>query len=503
MKKTYDVVIIGAGHNGLTAAAMLARSGRSVAVLDRRATAGGMIGGGDASLAHLIYNLSGSEIGALGLRDRLSKVDTVSLSATGDHVIVGDGGVTFADGRAHPETAEYRALVARLTKFAGLLAPLAEAPPPAFEGGMLSRSGMRELLRLGRLGLGLKFMGKADMREFLRILLSNAYDVLRDELDDGPLSGALAADAVRGSFSGPRSPGSVFSLMYRLGQGGQVYTASNGMDEVAEAYAKRATDAGAAVILNLGVQRIVVENDQVTGVVADDGTQIAARTVLSGAGPLSTATMAGIANFDAETVRRARNHRCKGTTAKVNFRLGGMPTVAGLGANHLRHRLVVAPTPDYVERSFNPAKYGEIPDHPTLEAVVTGPESAPLLSVNASHVPADLRGGWTKAARTKLSKTVLQTLAAHGVGGLEGAKSVLVASPADIQTDFGAPGGHWHHGEMGLDQILTLRPIIGMSRYRAGPDGLYLCGASAHPGGDITGAPGRNAAAQVIKDGVA
>ena len=502
LRDSYDAIVIGAGHNGLSAAAALAKAGKSVVVLERSNTVGGMIGRDEGRLAHLIYNMSEKERRRLGLQTKLMALDTISLSPDGAPVVIGSGGQVLTNGRTHPLSDRHVALIKRLTRFAALLAPMAEAPPPAFADGMFSRSGLRELMRLGTLGIGLKRLGKADMREFLRVLLSNAYDLVRDELGDNPLSGALAADAVRGAYAGPRSPGTVFGLMYRLGQGGQIYAPVGGMQVVASAYAAAATEAGAEVALGTGVERIVIEGDRATGVVTSNGQTVAARAVLSSAGPMQTRTMTGVAHHDAETVRRARNHRAKGAAAKVNFKLKNLPDFAGLTGDQVFQRLVIAPDPDYVERSFNPAKYGELPDNPVLEMVVTGEGGAAWLSAVVTHVPTEPVGGWTKAARAKLLKTVTATIETYAPGFGELVAGSTLITPADIRDTHGAPGGHWHHGEMGLDQVLTLRPIIGMSRYRAGPAGLYLCGASAHPGGDITGAPGRNAAKAALEDGV-
>jgi len=501
-RDTYDAIVIGAGHNGLSAAAALAKAGKTVIVLERSETAGGMIGSTGADLAHLIYNMSTKERRRLDLDGALTPLDTISLSPDGAHVVIAQDGRVTVNGAAHPMSATYQALMVRLTRFAGLLAPMAEAAPPAFAGGVWSRAGLRDLWRLGALGLGLKRMGKADMREFLRILLSNAYDLARDELGDGPLSGALTADAVRGAYAGPRSPGTVFNLMYRLGQGGGVFAPVEGMAQVAAAYADAARAVGAEVVLGTGVTQILIEEDKAMGVVTSDGQTIQARAVLSSAGPMQTISLTGVAHHDTETVRRARNHRAKGTAAKVNFAITSLPDFIGLSADQVRQRLVVAPDPDYVERAFNPAKYGELPENPVLEMVVTGSGGTLRLSVIVTHVPTEPVGGWTKAARAKLIKTVTKTIEAFAPDFGALMESSTLVTPADIRDTHGAPGGHWHHGEMGLDQVLTLRPIIGMSRFRVGPAGLYLCGASAHPGGDITGAPGRNAARAVLEDGV-
>ncbi|MCB1340925.1 MAG: NAD(P)/FAD-dependent oxidoreductase [Pseudooceanicola sp.] len=488
--ETFDVIVIGAGHNGLAAAAALGARGKRVCVLERSAGVGGMA---DGRLAHLVYNLSEAERRRLGVH--LSEVDTVSLARDGRHVAIRGGSAAYADGGAHPDAAAYAALHARLVRFAGVLAHLAEAPPPGFEGGLTSLEGLREIARLGKVGLGLKRLGKAEMREFLRVVLSNAFDTVLDEIGDGPLAGALTADAVRGAWAGPRSPGTVFSLMYRLGQGGRVFRAEGSMGAVAAAYAEKARAAGCDIRVGVPVARVVVEDDRAVGVELEGGVRIAAQAVLSSAGPLQTMLLAGVAHFDVEAARRARGMRAKGSAAKVNFALSGRPLFTGLSEAQHGARLVVAPSAAAVEQSFNPAKYGELPKAPVLEMVLEDGR----LSVIATHVPYE---GWTDARRAALGALVAETVEAYAPGFASLVTGTEVLTPADIAAMTGAPGGHWHHAEMGLDQVLTLRPIAGNARYRLAVGGLYLCGASAHPGGDVTGLPGRNAAGQVLADGV-
>ena len=490
MSARFDVIVIGAGHNGLAAAEALAKRGKSVCVVEQSDAVGGMA---CDRLAHLLYNPAPS-----GVETR--EIDTVSLSPEGAHVLIRRGEARFTSGQPHPDAAAYQTLYRRLVRYASLLHQLAEAPPPGLEQGVTSLAGLRELSRLARLGVGVKRLGKAEMREFLRILLTNAYDLLLDEMPDGPLPGALAADAVRGAFAGPRSPGTVLSLMYRLRNGGGVFLPAGGMGAVAGAHAEGARRAGAEVRCGLGVTRVIVEGDKVAGVLLSDGGRLDASAVLSSVGPMQTMRMAGIAEFDIEAVRRARKLRAKGSTAKLNLRLGGAPEFTGLSAAQVKARLLVAPSVAGVERSFNPAKYGDLPKEPVLEMVMTDGTGPSTLSVIAGHVP---ENGWTTDRRESFTASVVETIErfAPGFGSLVEEADLL--TPEDISAMTGAPGGHWHHAEMGLDQMLTTRPTVGMARYRFGVAGLYLCGASAHPGGDVTGAPGRNSAAQVLADGVA
>jgi phytoene dehydrogenase-like protein len=518
-QQNFDAIVIGAGHNGLTAAAILANKGHRVCVVERSDSPGGMAKNQELApglmapeLAHLLYNLNDKVARDLGLGHSIPlqtrDLPSVSLAADGRHVVIRGGAATFDDGSAHPQAVAFAGLHARLVKFAAILGRMSTQSPPKLSGGLADLATLSELGMLARLGLDLKLAGKTEMREFLRILLSNIYDVLLDEMPDGPLAGALAADAVRGAYAGPRSPGTVFSLMYRYGNGGVPKLALGGMGAVTQAFEQAARKAGCEIRCGSGVASVLVEGDRVTGVALEDGSKLSAKAVLSSAGPMQTLQMTGPAHFDVETTRRLRNLRCKGTVAKVNLVLSGTPEFTGLSKELTAGRLLIAPSAEYVELAFNPAKYGEMPTDPVIEMVLPGltdPNPAAkgqqVLSAVVSYVPPAPKSGWTKAARAGLTKTVLATLEryAPGIGALVTHSETL--TPADIQERTGAPGGHWHHAEMGLDQILNIRPVNGMGRYAMGVNGLYLCGASAHPGGDVTGAPGRNAALQLLKDG--
>ncbi|WP_127112592.1 phytoene desaturase family protein [Shimia sediminis] len=504
---TYDVLVIGGGHNGLTAAATLAKKGKSVCVIEKSEQLGGMA----REVAHLLYNLHPKVVRELGLKGLADgkPLATVSLVEDGKHVEIAGDTVRFADGTTHPDAVAYVELTSRLKKFAALLGQLSSHSPPKLDGGLTSLATLGELAGLAKLGLNLKLLGKKDMNEFLRVILTNAYDLVLDEMPDGPLAGALCADAVRGNYVGPRSPGTVFNLMYRLGQGGEAYLPKGGMEAVVCAFESAARTAGAEVRTGQGVKRILVEDDKATGVELEDGTHIAARTVMASTGPQAVMQMAGVEHFDVEAARRIRNTRCKGTVAKLSLVLKDAPSIVGLSREQMRSRFLIAPSAAVVERSFNPAKYNELPAAPVIEAVILTPSDPDLaakgqhiLSLNVQHIPHTPEGGWDEAKRQQVIDTVVAQLEVYMPGVSASIERADLLTPADIEELTGAPGGHWHHAEMGVDQILTVRPVNGLAHYGFAVQGLYLCGASAHPGGDVTGLPGRNSAIQLLKDGV-
>ncbi len=495
----FDTIVIGAGINGLVAATILARKGQSVALFDRADRPGGMatLGAADGpTLAHLLYNLSPKIRRDLGMDAHHWPFDadtlaSVSLCPKGDHVITQGRDATFANGAPHPDFEAYRDLMKRLGSYADLLRGLAEGPPPG-AGGFSAK----HLLRYAKFGLGVRGLGRQEMRRFLQVLLTNAADLVLDEMPDGPLAGLLVADAVRGAAVGPRQPGTVMSLIYRLGHGGTALRPRGGMQTVFEAFTRNAQQAGVALHLGTGIDRILLEDDDVTGVQTATGETVRAPRVLTSTALQALLPLTGPAPFDIEATTRIRTARTRGTCAKINLRLKDLLSIPGLSDAQTDARLVIAPSVSYVDRAANPVKYGEMTQTPGIEAVPMGE----WLSCIVQFVPSDLTGGWTETARAALTRATLDTLKAYAPDLPSQIAETQLITPDQIEAQTGAPGGHWHHGEMALDQLLTLRPANGMAHYNAGPKGLYLCGACAHPGGDIMGLAGRNAALQALED---
>ena len=502
----YDAIVIGAGINGLIAAGILAKNGLSVCLVEAAETVGGMatmrVEEGP-ELAHLLYSLSPRVLADLGLETRDlgtgQEASSVALDPGGRHVVMRGDRLTWMDGTPHPDAETWAALHARVVHYAGLLRHLAEGPPPGGGQPIWTRSGFAKLLRLGRFGLGLKRMARPEMRRFLQVLLTNAYDFILDDLPDGPLAGMLAADATRGNAMGPRSPGTVLTWMYRVGHGGTVTAPTGGMSAIMERLKQAVETAGSTIRTGSRVARVLVSGDAVAGVELDMGKTIHAPRVLSSLGPQALLSLTGMEAFDIEATRRIRNIRARGTVAKVNLHLA-RPGLPDLPSTMQNVRLVFAPSADYVETAFNPSKYGEMTNAPVIEALPVSKGSDHWLSCNAQYVPVDLKGGWTDDAKDKLAQTTRDTLARALPKLTDYVQSTQVITPDQIAEQTGAPGGHWHHGDMTLDQLLSLRPANGLSRYAFGPKGLYLCGASAHPGGDVMGLAGRNAALAALED---
>lgn len=515
---SFDVVVIGGGHNGLVCAAMLGKAGRKVLVLEADDTLGGAARteefhpGFRTSTAHLLNRLHPDVVKALGveLRSIVSTnlpAPTSLLSATHPPLILHGAWGGQVEGDV-PET-EKRAwsdMRAQLIRYAGILKPFLTRNPPDLHGMPLA-----EKLAFGSAGLALKRLGKEDMRDFLRMLLMNVHDVADEHLTDDRLKGLLAFDATLGSHLGPRSPTSLLGLYYRLtgeagGQAGGQIVPTGGMGAVVEAIAAAVRKAGVEIRTGAQVARIVVEKGRVVAVELAGGERIAAGAIVSAINPRTTLLdLVGTAEIDTGVVRKAQNIRMKGDVAKLHLALDGVPEFPGLPAEALHGRLVIAPSSDHVERAFNPAKYGEFSPEPVMETVlpsVTDPSLAPagrcVLSANIQFAPYALKEGWEKG-KPKFLKAAMAVLEAHapGIGRL--VRHAELLTPADIEARYRLPGGHWHHGELQVDQMLLNRPFFGAEQYAAPIDGLWLASAGSHPGGGVSGVPGLNAARAVMK----
>ncbi len=509
MADRYDAIIIGAGHNGLVCGSLLAKAGKKVLILEAKDQVGGAAvtrsfadGYSVSACAHLLYQLQPQVEKDLGLKFEIaaSDIGTIALDTAGKHLRLNGGSVSGAN---ESDTENLQAFHKRMTRYADLLKTYLNKTAPRLANGTKT-----DLFTLAQLGLDIRRLGKTEMREFFRLIGMNIYDEVEERFESPLLRGAISLDAVMGTHLGPRSPNTILTYLYRLaGNHGSVSAPAGGMSTLSEALAHSARDNGATIRTNMPVKRVVVENGRAAGVETASGETFSSWLVISNADPKTT-IMDLVTPRHVETgfTRRIQNLRMRGNAAKLHLALDGLPAIKGLEKKDFAERLLIAPDSNYVERAFDPAKYGETSPDPVLEIAIPSlrdPSLAPtgkhVLSAIVQYAPYRLREGWSDAARDAFMQIAIDKIAEYAPDIRQRITASEMLTPADIESEFRIKGGHWHHGEMALDQFLFTRPVSGAAQYAMPLDGLYLCGAGAHPGGGVSGAPGRNAARMILR----
>ena len=512
----YDCIVVGGGHNGLVCATYLARGGRSVLVLEAAERVGGAAvtrefwpGFKVSAGAHLLHLMPEAlihelNLGAHGLHLVAERMPTTALSVDQAPLLLDGANPAALESRSSADAVAFPKYSSLLRRLGAALQPVFEMTPPR-----LGTDSWDDRLALLRMGLRLRRLGRRDMRELLRIGGMCVHDLLEEYFETPLLKGALGFDAVLGSNLAPRSPGSVFTLLYRMAAGGSLSLPGGGMGALSSALAKSAINAGVVIRTGAPVERILVQEDRTAGVRLQSGEQFLAPVVVSNADPKTTfLQLLGPEYLDAGFVRRVGHLRSRGLTAKLHLALDRLPQFTGVESSALRGRMLVAPSSDYIERAFNHAKYGEFSEAPILEVTVPSvadsslaPSGKHVLSAIVQYVPYQLAAGSWDQHRGRFVEVVVDLLAAHAPGLRQSVLAAELLTPADIERDFRISGGHWHHAELALDQFLMVRPVPGAAQYRTPLEGLFLCGAGTHPGGGVMGIAGRNAAREVLKVG--
>jgi phytoene dehydrogenase-like protein len=517
-KADYDCIVIGGGHNGLVCAAYLAGSGRSVLVLEAANQVGGAAvtrefapGFKVSACAHLLHLMPASMIGDLELESRglklaASSMPTTAIAPDAPPLPIDPENSTALAGRSSADAAAFPAYHARLRRLADALHPVLETAPPR-----LGTDSWQDRLSWLRIGWRIRRLGRRDMRELLRIGGMCVQDLLDEHFETPLLKGALGFDAVLGTNAGPRSPGSVFPLLYRMAaevRGGSALAQPvGGLGALSDALARAALAAGAAIRTSCVVERILVRDDRAAGVVLRSGEQISAASVISNADPKTTfLQLLGGEYLDTGFVRRISHLRARGVTAKLHLALDRLPQFTGVAHSALTGRLLLSPSLDYIERAFNHAKYGEFSSAPIIEICVPtvndsalAPAGMHVLSAVVQYAPYELAAGW-QHERARFADLVIDTLERCAPGLRASIEATELLTPPDIEREFRISGGHWHHAELALDQFFIVRPVPGAAQYRTPVGGLYLCGAGSHPGGGVMGIAGRNAARALIRE---
>jgi phytoene dehydrogenase-like protein len=514
-------LIIGSGHNGLTAAFYLAKAGLRPLVLERRDVVGGaavteaIAPGYRGSLAHVTGPLREAVVRDMQLSRRVEFVRPdprlIAVSLDGRALAFStDVARTTEAIRAWSETdaARYADFCGVLERLGGMLHGLLDATPPS-----LNEPAAGELWELLKIGRRFRALGRTDGFRLLRWMPMAVADLVSEWFSTDVLMAAIAARGIFGTAQGPWSAGTGAVLLLNAAAdpapGGSSVMVKGGAGALTAAMADAAREAGAEIRTGAPVARVLVRDGRVTGVLLENGEEIKTTAVVANTDPKRTLLqLVDPMDLDPGFLSKIRNYRMPGTVAKLDFGLTALPSFRAVPKQaDLRGRVHIGPTIDYLEHAFDASKYGEISGEPYLDVVfpsVLDPSLAPpgrhVMSVCMQFAPFHLANGRTwSTMRETLVTTVLRTLEryAPGVGQLVDGYRVL--TPEDLQNEYGLTGGHILHGEPSLDQIFTMRPVLGWAQYRTPIEGLFLCGAGTHPGGGITAASGHNAAREIIR----
>jgi len=447
MTDRYDAIVVGGGHNGLVCAALLGRSGKQVLVLEANEQVGGAAvtreftdGYSVSACAHLLYQLQPSVRKDLKLSPELASEDmtTIALGDDGQHVRIQG---KLVEGVSDTDADSYRGFHKRMTRFADLLRTYFNKTPPR-----LGTKDFKDLLTLGQLGFDVRRLGKTEMQEFLRLIGINIHDELTERFESPLLKGALSLDAVLGTHLGPRSPNTIMTYLYRLaGDHGRVASPVGGMGSISNELAQVARESGVTIRTGMPVSRIVIDNGRVAGVETESGERFDSMTVISNADPKKTIMeLVGARHVETGFTHRIRHLRMKGNAAKLHLALDGLPTFYGLSNSDYAQRLLIAPDEHYVERAFNPAKYGESSPEPVLEITFPtfrdpslAPEGKHVMSAVVQYAPYELKGGWTEEAKQEFEAAAIRVIERYAPDITQRITASELLTPADIEREFG------------------------------------------------------------------
>jgi phytoene dehydrogenase-like protein len=522
------VVVVGGGHNALITAFYLAKGGLKPLVLERRE----MVGGGAvteefhpgfrvSSLAHTVGPLRADVVRDMRLEKyafQLYEPDPRVFAPTpdGKGLLFYNDHAKTAGGIAHlsaKDAAQYPKFAEALQHVAEVCAHIASITPPSIDS-----PSPEDFWNLFRTGRNIRGLGKEGIFNLLRWGPMAAADFAAEFFDTELIRAVVAARGIFGTAMGPWSAGSTAVLLLRAAADphpvGAAAVPRGGLGALTAALAGAARQAGVEIRTEAEVQHIQVKNGEVSSVVLSDGEEISTTAVVSGVDPKRTFfSLVDPAELDPTFAMRVRNIRCVGTVAKVNLALDALPSFPALTdaiatdglIKALSGRIHIGPDIDYLERAFDASKYGDFSAAPYLDVTIPtlldsslAPAGKHVLSAYAQFAPYKLKEGNWKARRKELGDTVVKTLATYAPGIADLVEFMQVITPQDLETAYGFTGGHIFHGELALDQLFTMRPVLDWARYKTPIRGLFLCSSATHPGNGLTGASGANAAREIV-----
>jgi phytoene dehydrogenase-like protein len=521
------VVLIGGGHNALITAFYLARGGFKPLVLERREMVGGgaiteefLPGFRASTLAHTLGPLRadiardlqlekfGCEILSPDPRVFAPTPDGKALFFYNDAAKTASGIAQFSAKDAE----KYSSFGESLEAVAGFFTQLSSITPPAID-----HPTPEDLWNLLKTGKGVRELGKSGIFDLLRWGPMAVADFVAEFFETELVRAVMAARGIFGAGLGPWSAGSTAVLLLRAAADthpvGSAAFPRGGLGNFTRALAESAKQAGVEIRTDAEVQHIRVKDGAVCGVVLTNGEEISVEAVASGVDPKRTFfKLVDPSQLDPTFANRMKNFRSNGNVAKVNLALGGLPAFPALDASEgslkaLSGRIHIGPEIDYLERAFDASKYGEFSKAPYLDVSIPtildpglAPDGKHVLSAYVQFAPYKLREGNWDSRRKELGDTVIKTLATYAPNLTGLVEGIQVITPKDLETSYGFTGGHIFHGELALDQLFTMRPVLDWARYKTPIRGLFLCGSGTHPGNGLTGASGANAAREIIRE---
>jgi len=521
------VVLIGGGHNALITAFYLAKGGFKPLVLERRE----MVGGGAiteefhpgfraSTLAHTLGPLRSDiardmKLETFGCEILYPGPRVFAPTPDGDALLFWNDNAKTAAGISRisaKDSAKFIKFADSLDHLTGVLDQLVSITPPAID-----KPSPEDLWNLFKTGRSVRTLGKHGIFDLLRWGPMAVADFVAEFFETELIRAVIAARGIFGTALGPWSAGSTAVLLMRAAcDTHPVGTAAfprGGLGNFTHALAESAKQAGAEIRTDSEVQQIRIKDGAVTGIVLAGGEEIAVEAVVSGVDPKRTFfNLVDASQLDPTFANRMKNFRANGTVAKVNLALGGLPTFSSLDPTEgfleaLSGRIHIGPEIDYLERAFDASKYGEFSKAPYLDVTIPtildpslAPDGKHVLSAYVQFAPYKLREGDWDTRRRDLGHTVIKTLAVYAPNLPGLVEGMQVITPKDLETSYGFTGGHIFHGELALDQLFTMRPVLDWARYKTPIRGLFLCGSGTHPGNGLTGASGANAAREIIRD---
>lgn len=530
MHEKRDAVIIGAGHNGLACAFYLARAGLKVTVLEARDVVGGAAvteefhpGFRNSVAAYTVSLLNPKvirdmDLAAHGLRIVERPLSNFLPLDDGRYLKVGAGRTQAEVARFSQRDAErLDAYGSHLDSAAGLLRELVlETPPNRVEGGWMAA--LPELLKAGRLGNRARKLALSTQRELLDLFTKSAGDYLDGWFESAPIKAAYGFDSVVGNYASPYSPGSAYVLLHHVfgevnGKKGAWGHAIGGMGAITQAMAKAARGLGVEIRTGCPVGEVLLERGRAAGVVTQAGERVDARVVVSNLNPrLLYTRLVDPGALPADFLRRMQAWRCGSGTFRMNVALAELPDFSCLpgrtAAEHHGSGIIIAPNLHYMERAYHDARSLGWSREPIVEMLIPStldPGLAPpgrhVASLFCQHVAPELPDGssWDRH-RERVADLMIDSVDRYAPNFKAAVLGRQIMSPLDLERTFGLVGGDIFHGALGLDQLFAARPMLGHADYRGPIAGLYTCGSGTHPGGGVTGAPGHNAAREVLRD---